>query len=83
MPGGDIGQLVQVEHRAWLCLCDEPQNCHAQACRGRGVRLLAEWMAAGFTGSGEETVCSEPCLGDLPPADWGIAAEPLVVVGCG
>ena len=64
MPGGGIGQLIQVEHGAWLGLCDELQNCHAQACRGRGVRLLAERVAADFGGSGEETVGSKPCLGD-------------------
>jgi hypothetical protein len=82
MPGGGVGQLILVEHCARLCLCDEPYNCHAQACCCGGVRLLPERMAAGFTGSGEETVGSEPGLGDVPPADRGFAAEPIVVIGC-
>ncbi len=82
MPGSGIGELIRVQHCAWRYVCDQPQNCHPQSCSGGGVRLLAESVAAGFGGSGEETVCSEPCFGNQPPAGRGVGAEPLVIVRC-
>ena len=81
MPSGGLGQLIEVEHCSSLSLSDDLENGHTQASRGRSVGILAERVAADFGRSGVETVSTEPRLGDEPPAGWGIAVEPLVMVG--